>query len=513
MNELEAKLRAVTRRMVGVAFLGALTRCLFYALCLIAALAVVDRLVYTGLPVVTASVGLLVACLPAAAAWTWLRRINRLRAAILADQKLGLKERLSSALALADSSEPMVPELLEDALRHVRRLDVTRAVPFRLPREARFMAIPLVCSIAVLSIMPQMDLLGMRARAARLKADQQEIQKQAENLERQIKKLKAAAEDKKLENLAALVSKMEMAEKNLKAPKADRGSAMLELAKLSDEIRKEKEKLGGLGEMQKMLGAMEPFKTELANALADGLNAGDLKQAANALDKLQNALKAGDLNADQIKELAKELEALAKGLDPKQAAELNKRLKELANAMKKAGQMPLDAADIKKMLDQMNMLDKELADLNQMLDQMKLLDDALADAKDAKDILAGKIPGEMEPPDDMGEMFGEAEFYKGIRNKMGFGPRAMGQKEAVDFKTRKAQAQLQKGQMLGGILFKGQPPKDAQALAEYKEIVEAASKEANEIIPKVEIPANRKQQVKHYFETVREEQPPPPEEK
>src|SRR5215208_3695743 len=99
--------------------------------------------------------GCLAAGLLMASIWTYLIRRTRLDAAIEIDRRFGLKERVSSTLAL--THEEMVTEigqaLMTDAVRRVERIDVREQ--FKVAPTWRFL-LPLapVIAIAVLMLLP-----------------------------------------------------------------------------------------------------------------------------------------------------------------------------------------------------------------------------------------------------------------------------------------------------------------------------------------------------------------------
>ncbi|HEY9288094.1 MAG TPA: hypothetical protein VIT43_08745 [Candidatus Dormibacteraeota bacterium] len=112
-----------------------------------------------------ALVGVALAALIAAAAWIFLRPTASVLMAI-ADLRLGLKERLSTAWERRDQQGPMDPALRQDALTRASSTRLGNAFPLRVNRgEASLIAILAIFALA-LSILPNpMDQMLARHRA------------------------------------------------------------------------------------------------------------------------------------------------------------------------------------------------------------------------------------------------------------------------------------------------------------------------------------------------------------
>ncbi len=515
MDELNSKIHLISRRLVIRTFAQSLATCIFWALWAALTLVVLDKFVYIVLPVVPVCSGFLALCLPAAALWTWSRGLTRMNAAIVADRQLGLKERLSSALTVGEADTPMAPALREDALHHARRLDVSAAVPFSLPRHLRYTPVPLVLGVLAFLLMPNIDVFGREEAARQHQRERVQIDEQAKKLEQQIKKLEATAKEAKLENLAKVIKKMKLTHEKLKSPKTNRKIAMAEMSKLTDDIRKleKQSKIPKLKDSKK-LGDLKDLKTELAKEVAEGIRQGDMQKAIEAIQKLQDQIKNADTKPDELAEAGRDLARLAKELDPEKMAELQKKMQELADALKQAGLDMENPANQQQALDKLADLDMELKDLDQMLKDLEMLQKAIAQAKDMKDMLGEGdvriLPGKKGGPGKLpGLGRGFSQPYKGTGKPFeGVQPRPMGAEEANEFKDKLAKTQLTKdGKFLASITIMGQPPKDAKANAQYRDVVGAAIKEAEEILPRVNIPANRKEDVKRYFDSVSDDTP------
>ncbi len=85
-------------------------------------------------------------------------------AAVAADARFGLQERLSSALVATGG--PMAELVRADALRHIEGLDLRSGAPVHMPRAWPALAAGALVFVAA-ALLPQMDIFGWRAARAR----------------------------------------------------------------------------------------------------------------------------------------------------------------------------------------------------------------------------------------------------------------------------------------------------------------------------------------------------------
>ncbi|HEV8474184.1 MAG TPA: hypothetical protein VGR82_15510 [Methylomirabilota bacterium] len=109
------------------------------------------------------AVGLLLAGMLAGAAWGWLKRTTHADAARLADRAFGLEDRVATALEWAgrDDRTPLVETLVTDATERVARLEPRTIVRRILPREARWLPVPVLVACA-LTLAPAIPMPSVR---------------------------------------------------------------------------------------------------------------------------------------------------------------------------------------------------------------------------------------------------------------------------------------------------------------------------------------------------------------
>jgi len=257
---------------------------------------------------------------------------TRMQASLLLDERLKLRERFSTTLALAGSDDPFARAACTASMQAIQRADLRGHFPIGLTRSWGYGAGIWVIAIALL-YMPQQDLLGFM----REKDKQQEQAKQLDEAQAEIKDalepVKAVMSE--LDD-PALEKEMEKLDELAKAgdPQELKREAIKALGDLSEKI---KQMQGGAemqaGDMlQRMLkqlrGSSEPFSQQIRMAMAKG----DFSQAANLMRQLQNQLTEGTLSDQQRKQMAEQLQQLAKELQ-----KLSTQQRELEEELEKLG--------------------------------------------------------------------------------------------------------------------------------------------------------------------------------
>jgi hypothetical protein len=115
-----------------------------------AVVALLLKLAFGGWALVAAG-GLALLGLLTGAVWGLVRRVTTADAARLADRSYGLQDRVATALEWGGHPDrtPMVDALVTDAVAWVGTLSAKQVVPRRLPREARWLPIPVVIGLAL----------------------------------------------------------------------------------------------------------------------------------------------------------------------------------------------------------------------------------------------------------------------------------------------------------------------------------------------------------------------------
>lgn len=336
MTELDKKIKQLSWRMRLVRMVYATSRALFYAVCAAAVLVLTERLLYVSFDIWTATALLAAVTIPIGIFYAFLLRKAHYKAAVGADENVGLEARLSSALLLKDQKQdPLVGLLIADATSTAKKIKASQAFPLQFSRETRFVFVPILALIGF-SFIPELDLLGKKAEIQAVQAEQQEVKKTAERLAPAVKKLQEQAEKNKLEETQDLAQKMEELKLRLERGKIDRKEGLAKLSTLQDQVEQMKKRYEA--ETKGQRGIRQTSEMKFAKKLADSLRKGDFKQAAEEMKDLQDKVRNGELSERDMEALKRELEQISRDTSS-QNSKLSKAFAEASKSMeKKSGQ-------------------------------------------------------------------------------------------------------------------------------------------------------------------------------
>lgn len=469
------------------------------------------------------------------------RRPRRMQLAVMIDERLALRERFSTALALADSDDAFARAAVHDAHVAAGGVRLRGRFPVRASLRWGYAGGAWALAAGLFLLMPTMDLLGYsaersaeRKRLAELASAKVDVRQAASRIEASVRQL---GDTQLAEDLARLSQMKE-------SPKADlRRQAIRKLGDLSDKLDKMRtgprsQSAKALREMLKGLrGTPKGLEQKLNNALA----AGELGKAAEILKDLQEQLKDGKLSkeqrealAGQLKDLGKQLDELAEkqeqladalagqGLDKSLASMSDQDLRE---ALKKAG---LSDEQIEKLMAQaracrqgganckqlagaMSLTSQgllagesvpvELVELAEQLDQLEgaLQQAALmaATAGQIEDAIALLGAGQARGQGLNLGMITNLPNARGRGQAWGTRPTDEGGKTGLT-KTR-AKSKTLPGPVVASWYFRG-PQVRGEARRELKKMVQAARDSAAEAVSENEIPRKYEETVKKYFD-------------
>lgn len=228
---------------------------------------------------------------------TFLRPISPMDAARLAEARLGLKERLSSALEFERAPQAVVaPDALllmrlqqEDAAVHARSLRAVEAVPLRWPWEAKAVLGGLVV-LALALFLPTLPVFLPPG----VLVERQIVHKTGDKLQKTARLIQKQAEGRHLDGTRRAAVAMQRLGKRLATGKLDKKQAMVQIAKLTQQMKIEQQKKalanGGAGAGSK---SMAQAGSQLAQALSGASASGNSSKAAGAGQKSGGGNKAG----------------------------------------------------------------------------------------------------------------------------------------------------------------------------------------------------------------------------
>jgi hypothetical protein len=405
-------LRRIRRRLVLDRLFRNAAADLLLSLSILVALLVADRVFFPGLVTLQVLGAVLLVSLAVSLARTvLLAPVSLLSAAVTADSRLRLKERVSSAMYRGGTDRTAGVEgrdgwgrLIEaDATHALARVRLTEHFPVRPPRLLAWTLIPLAVLGIVSLYVPSFDVLGVGARKEASAKAKAAVEEKEKKLEEDLAALEKKAEERALEEAKKLLELLRQhalkrdlepkdpagekkAEPGARDPKTE---ALVSMTRLEDEIKKaaEGKKLEPLKEAAKALKALDLKEADLTRKLREALKEGDFKKAKKALDDLKE--EAASLAAKKPSEMTKEekerLQKLADELG--KLSSDSKALSKLSSALAKASS-GLSAKDFPNALESLQMSGEELESLARLADEMDLLDQALELVKLSKEDLA-----------------------------------------------------------------------------------------------------------------------------
>jgi hypothetical protein len=489
--------------------------------------------------------GGVVAGLLTAAIWTYVIRRTRLDAAIEIDRRFGLKERVSSTLALSNDelSSDVGQALVTDAIRRVERIDVREQ--FRVSPTWR-LVLPLApaIAIAVLMMLPNAAMKQAQASAESTPEIKKQIKTATQKLQERLRETQKKAEEQGLQDSDVLKEINKELDKLVSKESADRKDALIKINDLAKEIEKRKQELGGADKMRKDLDKLKDIAKGPADKVTDALKDGDFGKAQEEMKKLNEELKTGKLSKEDQEKLAKQLEEMRDKLqqakeDQKQARErlqqqieqklaegnvgeaakmqqqldqMNQNAKEqqqmlqqLADKFGEAAKALKEGGDPKEAAEQLDKLAGDLDKMQQQLDEIENLQDVLDQLADAKDAMkCANCQGE-----GCAQCQGTGEGDKLGKNKSGRG-KGKGQGEGLrdeqetdkSFYDTRVAADPKKGQSVR-IGDASGPNKAGKSQEQIKEEVRASLAKEPDALEDVTLPRDQRENAKQYFERLR----------
>ena len=340
MNEIRSILRIAARRLELSALLGKAHLVTVAVGLAFLALLAAERLGAETFVPWRWVVPLVVAAGALVAARLWLSaRRSDFEVALAVDERLDLREKLSTALHCQQQSDPFARAAIKDAVAVAAdpraRERVRRS--FSVTSPPRWWLSPLVVLLAVgVAFVPPLDLFAQDDEDDPLVTET--VRERDEAIEAVIKPIKESPLLR--EELSDLLGELTSegtdpdALTTREEVKRDAIKKLTDLNKRLDEIVS-----GPRGKtadaIERALKQLQMPKEGPAKELAEALAAGDFKAAKEALEKLRAQLEAGELTQEQKEQLAQQLNDLAEQME--QLAQQQRQLEEL---LRQAGLNP-----------------------------------------------------------------------------------------------------------------------------------------------------------------------------
>lgn len=300
------------------------------------------------------------------------RPVSLMDAAQLADRRLGLKERLSSGIDFIQrgADDPMTAAQLADAAGHCSGLRPREVFPFRLPREAKFLAGSLALFLALL-FLPEWSVF----QSPRVRAEKQAIKQQGAQIEKLAKEYQKHSPQKNSQITKRIAANMRALGKEMQRGRISKKQAMLRMGRLTKQMRDAQRQLAIANMPRSLDQAAQDLKKQSEASLRQGANpAGakmmadmaralenkDYQAAAQQLQQLAQKLQSGEMKPEEAKAAA---DALSKMADAMKGTQLDAAAKQMQEAAKRlAAASKLSSPQMKQALRQaMNQAGKSCA--------------------------------------------------------------------------------------------------------------------------------------------------------
>ncbi|MHC4992283.1 MAG: hypothetical protein ACYTGC_15020 [Planctomycetota bacterium] len=542
MNDIRSLLQVAARRIELASFVASAHLAAMALAALALALMLADRAGATSfvpwLWVVPAL--LAIGALVAAAMWSR-RRKTELQVALSVDDRLDLREKLSTALHCEGREDPFARAAIEDAVtvaRDPRTREKTRRL-FKVGAPGGWWASPLlVLAVMMVWMLPPLDLFAREeedpADEAKIEQAKREVEVTVEAVIEEVKQNAQLSES--MEDLLGELTKEPLDADEFKTPEDLKRDALKKVTELNKRLE---EILGG--EDGKTAEALRDSLKDIQSpedgpgkALSEALANGDFGEAKKALEDLMEQVQNGEMNeeqkqklADQLADLAKQLEELAQkqqqlqkaleqaGMNPqlaqnpealKQALQNNpnlnqqqiQQLMQMAKAQQAAskmceglgqgmGQMAAAMAQ-----GQMGMMGQGAENLADQLNQMEMLQMLLDQAQAAANACQGQCQG-------LGQGLGKQQFGPGMGQR-GMGAGGTAPIAPTPWKARKEKANVFSGEgdIIARMLFDG-PEVVGESTIKAKQVAVELLEAYDDALVEEQLPRKYHDPHKHYF--------------
>ncbi len=469
---------------------------------------------------------------------------SRMQVALLLDERLKLKERFSTTLAMSESKDPFALAACREARQTAQLVRPKGYFPIK-PTKFWLYAMSMWFIVVILFLfMPQKDLLGFLKREHEQQEQARQVQLAQKDIKQKTSAVKLAVKQLGDPELDAELAELAEMPKGAKPDMAKR-QAIRKLGDIGDKLKEMQtnmrpESVELMQQMFKQLRGMpNAFSQQLRLALAQG----NFSKASDLMKQYQKQLLEGKLSEQQRKALSEQLQNLARQLQElarkneqfeaeleklglnKKLAKLNEE--QLRKALQKQG---LSKEKIEQLLQKMaacrsacsrcsgigkamaacgagagGLSGDELAALAEQLDELEVMRQQIMLTQATLDEIERAIgrlgqgmcqdPGCQGPfREGLAERFGSGTGGPG----RGYGPRASDEDGQTTTKKTRIQNKPGEGPVVASWYIKGTQVK-GQAKRDFSEVIQAGRDSAAEAISENQIPRRYEESVKKYF--------------
>ena len=417
MNRIEVKVRSARRRLILGHFGQALCVTLFAGLLVAIVAIALPAIRFMDVNVSAWNYswigGCLVAAFAAAGIYAFVKAPSVEAVAAELDRRFGLRERLSSSIAMTevDRDSDFGLALLADADKKAAKVDV--AEKFRLkPTKIGWLPMSMVPVLVVVLMLAEP--MSETSASTTPKVDKTEVKQvltAASKLKKRIQQQRRKAEAEGLKEAEDMFKKMEsQLDKITKASDMNRKDAMIEMNDLKKQLEERRSQLGSTEQMKRALSQMKGLEAGPGDKVAKAIEQGNLAKAKDMVKDLADKMRQGQLSEAEKEQLKNQVQQMQKALENavKEHKQKEKKLEDQIEQARREGRSG-DAAKMQQKLNQMQQKNSQMQNMQQMAESMKNAAEACenGDAGQAADALQqmsdqlGQMQQEMSELEDL----------------------------------------------------------------------------------------------------------------
>ena len=505
--QLLKKLRAVRRRLNWIDFCRKTLLAIGWTALALALIVLVSRLVKLPFEIDGVFPWVLAAGGAWLLIWACVGRMKLMQAAIEADQALGLKERLSTALEVAEPRSEAEAAVLGDAVEHAHSIRPARTFPMRLGRQVNWALAPTAAFALIWFLMPQFDLLAKtdedeQAKQAVAVKVRKEASKALEEMAEKLNETKETAKPKVAEHVDRKIDKLA---KQLREGQITREQAAARVDKLAEKLESRRSELAK--KLEKAASMDSKGAGRFSAPIQKAMQKGDFAQAAKALQELKKKLQSGQLSEQERKALERELKALSMKMGQK--SELSKCLAGAAQMMSE-GQFNSALAGLEDAA-------SSLLDMEALLKELEALDKISYDMDGRKAALCskpgncGKCGGTCLGSGLCSSCSGIGNWRSGAsRNRgggsggpgIGSGAVRPGEEGAVGFQKRRIKGQMTPGKIIARLKIPGQQT-PGEISTNFETLRVEYAQQAEDTIQNDPMPLEMRSFIRDYYDAIK----------
>jgi hypothetical protein len=286
----------------------------------------------------------------------WTRRITPLVAAQIADERAGLKERLSTAVELSAMSGAgergeIADAQIADAAQHADELRAGRVLPWQAPKQWRYLAAAVAILLAAIYIpnLPIFQSAQDRIDREVMRTEGTRIQQVAKEVEKKAKKQKG---DEDGEILRRIAQNMRQLGKDQERGRISKKQAMLKMNELQKQLKDAENRVAGgraeksLDQVTADLRAAADRQRQRGNGeaarqmqqMADNLQKRDFEGAKRQLEEMARRMQSGQMTPQEAEQAAQTLQQMAQSMEKSGLDQAAQQMKDAARELEKSAQ-------------------------------------------------------------------------------------------------------------------------------------------------------------------------------